>query len=133
MARLPFTTVESWMQRENLKAVEAARRFGVSSQVFNGWRKRGRVSADKSDAVRAAIRAAGTQYPPYSSEARRSEPPPADWVRRRGRKQEELVTIAQNFAATLPDDVADAIKNMILVSAAAALRAAEIAPDEERK
>lgn len=51
MARIPFSTVESWMARHEKKPADAARDFGVSTQRFNGWRSRAQVSADKSDNV----------------------------------------------------------------------------------
>lgn len=43
------------MLRNNLKPVQAARHFGVSTQRFNGWKGRGQVSADASDAVLEAM------------------------------------------------------------------------------
>lgn len=57
MARIPFTELESWMSDNHVRPAAAADMFGVSSQTFNGWRKRGYVSHQASDAVAAIIRA----------------------------------------------------------------------------
>ncbi|HGM4946405.1 TPA: S24 family peptidase [Stenotrophomonas maltophilia] len=53
MARIPFEELEAWMEQRGMRPAEAARMLGVSTQTFNGWRKRGQVSADASDSVLA--------------------------------------------------------------------------------
>jgi phage repressor protein C with HTH and peptisase S24 domain len=59
MARVSFDEVEGWMERREMRPADAAREFGVSTQTFNGWKKRGQVSADESDRVRAVMLSAG--------------------------------------------------------------------------
>ncbi|WDS36209.1 S24 family peptidase [Pseudoxanthomonas sp.] len=55
MARVPFDEVEAWIARNGIRPADAARTFGVTTQTFNGWRKRGQVSADASDDVQTKI------------------------------------------------------------------------------
>lgn len=44
------------MAARDLRPADAARLFGVSSQTFNGWKARAKVSADQTDAVIDAMR-----------------------------------------------------------------------------
>lgn len=55
MARIPYEELEAWMEQQGMRPADAARAFGVSTQTFNGWRKRGQVSADASDVVLTAM------------------------------------------------------------------------------
>ena len=43
------------MAERGIRPADAARAFGVTTQTFNGWKKRGQVSADASDTVRATM------------------------------------------------------------------------------
>ncbi len=73
MARIPFEEVEAWIEARKIRLADAARAFGVSSQTFNGWKSRGQVSADASDAVRSIMAA--------SEESVSAAATPADYVR----------------------------------------------------
>lgn len=73
MARIPFEEVEAWIEARKIRFADAARAFGVSSQTFNGWKSRGQVSADASDAVRSIMAA--------SEESVSAAATPADYVR----------------------------------------------------
>jgi phage repressor protein C with HTH and peptisase S24 domain len=55
MARIPFEELEAWMNQRGMRPSEAARTLNVSPQTFNGWRKRGQVSADASDLILAQM------------------------------------------------------------------------------
>lgn len=47
------------MEAHELRPADAARAFGVTTQRFNGWKQRGQVSADASEAVRRVMGAWG--------------------------------------------------------------------------
>lgn len=59
MVRVPFTEIEDWMEAHELRPADAARAFGVTTQRFNGWKKRGQVSADASPGVRQVMQERG--------------------------------------------------------------------------
>lgn len=68
MGRLAFDIVETWRLAKGLKTAAASRALGVTSQTFNGWKKRGQVSSEQSDRVAGFIQSGSSaSYGPRTS------------------------------------------------------------------
>lgn len=108
MAQIPFSEVETWMDREGIGPAEAARRFKVSTQTFNGWKLRQQVSYKASDHVATVIRSFRTADPDGPYPLMRSEHHyiPLFDVRASmgfGAHQPDHIEVVRHIAVSLPD------------------------------